>query len=152
MLLKSALVPLLTAAMLSPVFAGKTIELWYDGGGAVYHYADRARLWKKRGDRIVIRDVQASAAALGILYAKQLGVRVCHGPSRFNARPVLYAHQTRFQHGGRWHYVDQFKDFGFQSPINGYRKISMKEAGIPPCRTYKADERLKPKPQIWRLR
>lgn len=137
-------------------FAGQKIELWFDGGGLPAHYGDMARRWKRNGDYLIIRDMQVSSAALAILEAKRLGVRMCYGKSGFNARPMLYLHQTKIgdPRTGRWKFYDEpGKRYGLKSPINGYRKVHPKDIGIPACpKGLKPDVKITPIPYIYRLR
>jgi hypothetical protein len=146
---------ILIAALLAlplPAQAGRTIELWYGSGGDVHVHLTRAKMWKRNGDRLVIRDMQVSADALAILEARRLGVPMCHGKPGFNARPMLMLHQTKIASGSRWVFRDDAARYGFPSPVNGYRKVSMQQLGIKPCGQYKAEKKIKPSPQIWRLR
>jgi hypothetical protein len=147
-----ALLVLALLALPLPAQAGRTIELWYSPGGDVHIHLTRAKMWKRNGDRIVIRDIQNSAAGLAILEARRLGVPMCHGPSGFNARPVLMLHQTKIARGNKWVFRDDAAGYGFPSPINGHRTVTMKQLGIKPCGPYKADKKVKPRPEIWRLR
>ena len=143
-------------------FAGQKIELWYDEGGSPSHYADRARAWKKRGDYIIIRDMQVSSAAYAVLYAwKDLGVKMCYGKTGFNARPSLWLHQTRFgdPKTGKWHYRDEaFIRWGIRTPTGEkfgqrFRVMHPKEIGIPACpKGIKGDTKIVPAPYIYRLR
>ena len=144
-----------------PVFAGQKIELWFDGGGLPAHYGDMARRWKRNGDFIIIRDMQVSSAALAILEARRLGVRMCYGKSGFNARPSLWLHQTRFgdPKTGKWHYRDEaFIRWGIRTPTGEkfgqrFRVMHPKEIGIPACpKGIKGDTKIVPAPYIYRLR
>jgi hypothetical protein len=133
--------------------AGQTIELWMRPGGLPASYGDEARRWKENGDFVVIRDWQVSAAALAILEARRLGVKICYGPTRANADPMLYLHQTRMRAGSRWVYHDEAGErFGLASPIHGYRKVHPREVGIRACPSnIEADTKVSPAPNFWSL-
>jgi hypothetical protein len=140
-------------AIVRPAKAGQKIELWYGPGGDVHVHLARAKLWKQRGDFIIIRDMQVSADALAILEAKRLGVKMCYGKKGFNANPVLKLHQTQIANGSRWKYRDDAARYGYPSPVNGYRTVTMKQLGISACpKGIRADRKVTPGPQIWRLR
>ena len=115
-------------------------RLEWDDGGRIEPYLARAAGWKRNNALLVIVDAQVSAAGLAILEARRLGVRMCYKKELF-ADPSLYLHQVkRGTPSGKWKFTDETKKYGFPSPINGYRKVTMKELGIKPCsKKYKPD-------------
>jgi hypothetical protein len=147
------LVVILALLLAAPAQAGQKIELWYGSGGDVHVHLTRAKLWKQRGDYLIIRDMQVSADALAILEARRLGVKMCYGPKGFNANPVLKLHQTKLIIGNKFRFRDDAARYGYPSPKEGYRTVTMKQLGIPACpKGIKADRKVKPRPQVWRLR
>lgn len=155
--MKKIFFAVLVAAMTvlsTPAGAGKVIELWYDTGGSPAHYGDIARKWKKNGDYVVIRDIQASSAALAILYAwYDLKVPMCYGKSKINARPMLWLHQTKsHDKKGNWVFFDESAKWGYPSPTGlnpfyKWKKVHPKELGIPACSPgLKADVKIVPRP------
>ena len=115
-------------------------RLEWDDGGRIEPYLARARSWARNKDILVIVDAQVSAAALAILEARKLGVEMYYKKELF-AEPCLYLHQVkRVDKKGSWVFSDEPAAYGFPSPVNGYRKVTMKELGIKPCsKKYKPD-------------
>ena len=110
------------------------IELRYRPGGSVIDHILQARIWHKRGACIVIKDIQYSAAGLAILEMKKLGTPMCYGPkTNFNANPVVKLHQTKINAGTHWVFRDDALGYGWSSPINGRRTVTMQELKIPKC-------------------
>lgn len=112
--------------------SGRLVQLKYNPGGELMFFISRARGWKKNGDTIVITDQQVSAAGIAVLEAKRLGVPLFWRKGWF-ASPTLYLHQTKLKSrdGKSWVFRDDGAEYGFPSPVNGYRKVTMKELGIP---------------------
>jgi hypothetical protein len=149
---------LVAAALLfaGPASAGQVIELNRCDGGPVYEAGDRARAWKRNGDTVIIKSWQISSCALAVLEAKRLGVKVCYAK---RGDPILWLHQTKFQtkdKKGRivWGFRDEtLIRFGISSPVNGYKKLHARQVGIPACKDgLVATRKIRPRPEIWRLR
>jgi hypothetical protein len=141
---------LIAAALLftGPASAGQVIELNRCDGGPVYEAGDRARAWKRNGDTVIIKHWQISSCALAVLEAKRIGVKVCYAKK---GDPILWLHQTRYSHNGRWMYRDEAKiRFGISSPVNGYKKLHARQVGIPACSDkLVATRKVLPKAEVW---
>lgn len=111
----------------------RVIQLKYNPGGEVMFFMARARKWAtEEGLEVVITDQQVSAAGLAVLEALRLGVKFYWRKAWF-AKPILYLHQTKLKSrdGRSWEFRDDGADYGFPSPVNGYRKVTMQELDIP---------------------
>lgn len=108
------------------------IELAYNPGGELMFFMSRARKWAKDKATLVITDQQVSSAGIAVLEARKLGVPI-FWKKRWFASPTLYLHQTKLKSrdGKSWVFRDDAAEYGFPSPVNGYRKVTMQELGIP---------------------
>jgi hypothetical protein len=117
----------------------------------VLQAGEEARQWKRNGDTIIIKHWQISSSALSVLEAHRIGVRVCYAR---RGDPMLYLHQTKINGGSKWIFRDEAKiRFGISSPVNGYRKLHPRQAGIPACPTnLVATKRVLPRAEVWQIR
>lgn len=132
--------------------SGPLIQLKWNPGGEISFFMARARYWKNVDATIVIIDQQVSAAGIAVLEARRLGVPIFWRKAWF-AKPVLYLHQIKLKSrdGKSWVFRDDGAEYGFPSPVNGYRKVTMKELGIPEWpkgKPFKPDQTI-PVKQAW---
>lgn len=152
-----------------PVFAGQAcIGLDYRPGGLVKWHVDTGNAWARRGECIVIKNWQESAAAIQVAVFVENGGRACYIKPSFFTNPGLRFHKAESidRRTGKASYDDSLKRYaprvaakvkkatGKELPIYGMLDVRPSQIGIPQCPKKVAVKRwLGAMPiQIYRLR